>query len=128
MNGLFAAWVAETVLISWRSFTQNRRPPLPSEMVAAFVVFGTLGLIADNPTARPPAVALGWGLVIATAFRLGPADFNRAAAGIGGSSPAASSRNPTGPARTPAGSELTDRVPSFLQPPRTTGARPVVRI
>lgn len=84
MNGLFAAWIAETVIITWRSFTREQRPPLPSEFVAAYVIFGTLGLIAESPTARPAAVAVGWGLVVATVLRLGPADFNRAADGIAG--------------------------------------------
>lgn len=84
MNGLLAAWIAEATIITWRSFTQDHRPPLPSEFLASFVIYGALGLIAENETARPAATALGWGLVIATALRLGPADFNAAGAGLAG--------------------------------------------
>lgn len=79
-----AAWITETVIVSWRAFHQEHRPPLPSEFVAAFVLYGALGLIAESPTARPAATALGWGLVVATALRLGPADFNAAASNVTG--------------------------------------------
>ena len=97
MNGLFAAWFAETAIITWRSFTRQHRPPLPSEFAAAFVIFGALGLMPD--TAKAPATAIGWGLVLATLLRLGPADFNQAATTFGSSSAAG---NPGGVTGTPA--------------------------
>ena len=84
MEGLFGAWFVEGSIITWRSFTREHRPPLPSEFVASFVIFGLLGLAP--PAAKPAATALGWGLVVATVLRLGPADFNQAGAGIAGRS------------------------------------------
>lgn len=64
MNGVAVPWIAEVVLLSWRSAKRNKRPPLPSELLATFVVFGTISL-ANGPIQRP-ATAFGWGVVVAT--------------------------------------------------------------
>jgi hypothetical protein len=58
------AWLAEVGIISVRDLSQSRRPPLPSELLATFVVFGGLGL-APGQAARP-AAAVAWGIVVAT--------------------------------------------------------------
>lgn len=68
MNAVGAAWLAEIAFIVIRDFAGPKRPPLPSELLATFVVFGALGVIAGNGTARRPAVAAAWGLVVATAL------------------------------------------------------------
>lgn len=62
-----AAWGVEVGIIIVRDFIASKRPPLPSELLATFIVFGTLSVIAGNATARRPATAVAWGLVVATA-------------------------------------------------------------
>lgn len=64
MHPLLLPWFAEVGIISVRDLSEKHRPPLPSEFLASFVVFGFLGLFAR---AAPRASALtGWGLVLAT--------------------------------------------------------------
>lgn len=76
MNSLALAWLAETVLITYRAVGRgeasgNPLPnlPLPSEYVGTVIVFGTLGFI-PGPNGQRVAGLLGWGLVIATALNL----------------------------------------------------------
>ncbi len=68
MNNITLPWTAEVVLISWRSVNKQKRPPLPSELLATFIVFGTAGLV----TQKNPQVGslFGWGIVIATLLNL----------------------------------------------------------
>lgn len=73
MNGIVLAWAVEAGIVTWRAFKRDSRAPLPSEFVATFVIFGTLGVIAESPTARPACTVTAWGIVIATALNLGPA-------------------------------------------------------
>lgn len=70
MPSITAPWLAELVLISYRSVRQEKRPPLPAELLASFVIFGTFSLIG-NSQPRIAAV-LGWGIVVATALNLAP--------------------------------------------------------
>lgn len=73
MSGLLLAWGVEAGVVTWRAFKRDARPPLPSELVATFVIFGALGIAAEAPQLRTPAAVMGWGIVIATALNLGPA-------------------------------------------------------
>lgn len=66
MGAVMAAWLAEIGIIAVRDLTGPKRIPLPSELLATFVVFGGLGLVSESDTARGPAAATAWGLVIAT--------------------------------------------------------------
>lgn len=68
--GLLTAWMASIGLIAYKSVTANRRPPLPSEMLATVVVFGTLSLIGGE--AAGPADLFAWGLVVAGALNIIP--------------------------------------------------------
>ena len=64
---MLAPWLAEILIITVRDLsTAPRRLPLPSELLSTFVVFGALSVIASNETARRPATAIAWGLVLAT--------------------------------------------------------------
>jgi len=76
MNTLLAAWVAETVLITYRGAKQGgtkNNPvahlPLPSEYIASFVVFGGLSLV-PGPNGQRVAGLFGWGVVVATFLNL----------------------------------------------------------
>lgn len=61
---LFAAWAVEVGIITVSDLVDHHRPPLPSELLASFVIFGALaGLSGPAPKA---AAVTGWGLVIAT--------------------------------------------------------------
>lgn len=63
-SSLAAPWAVEVGVITVRDLTAVHRPPLPSELLASFVVFGALaGVSLAAPKA---AVAAGWGLVVAT--------------------------------------------------------------
>lgn len=68
MSGLLLAWAVEAGIVTWRSFAKDHRPPLPSEFVSTFVVFGVLGAIAEIPNARTLATVTAWGIVLATAL------------------------------------------------------------
>lgn len=61
-----AAWLVEVGIISVRDLAGPKRPPLPSELLATFVIFGGLGAISGSSTARQPAAAVAWGIVVAT--------------------------------------------------------------
>lgn len=74
MDGVMAAWLLEVGILSVRDLaghlpegdTFGRRPPYPWELLSSAIVFGALSVIAQNPTARRPANAVAWGLVVAT--------------------------------------------------------------
>lgn len=76
MSGILAAWVAEIVLITYRSAkrsaSQGPKPiigvALPSEYAASFVIYGGLSFIPESGARI--ATAVGWGLVLATALNL----------------------------------------------------------
>ncbi len=70
MTPMLAPWMAEVVLISWRTVRKEKRPPFPSELLATFVVFGTVSLVAEK---QPQIASLfGWGVVVATFLNLFP--------------------------------------------------------
>lgn len=64
MNPVVAPWIAETILITWRSVRSKQRPPLPSELLAGFVVFGTVSLLSNSQPKL--AATFAWGVVVAT--------------------------------------------------------------
>jgi hypothetical protein len=64
VNPVVLPWLAEIGLITWRDMRNNKRPPLPSELLATFVVFGTLSLIPQEY--GTVAGLAGWGFVVAT--------------------------------------------------------------
>ena len=66
MTPVFAAWLVEVGIIGVRDLSQSRRLPVPSELLATFVVFGALGLVAESSTFRQAANVTAWGIVIAT--------------------------------------------------------------
>lgn len=70
MTGLLSAWLVEAGIVTWRSFQRDGRAPLPSDFVAVFIVYGSLGMLAQVPNASGVAAATGWGLVLATALNL----------------------------------------------------------
>lgn len=54
-------------IIAVRDLAGPKRFPLPSELLATFVVFGGLTVVADSSsTFRGAANATAWGLVVAT--------------------------------------------------------------
>jgi hypothetical protein len=68
MDNLAWPWMVEIGFISYRDFAQKKRPPLPSEFLATFVVFGGLTLVS-RANARVASL-LGWGFVVATALNV----------------------------------------------------------
>lgn len=88
MNTLAAPWFAEFALITWRAVRKQHRPPLPSELLAIFVAFGTFSFIGESQ----PQIGnlLGWGMVVATALNVMPTviapNYDAANAGPVGSS------------------------------------------
>lgn len=68
MNPIVTPWIAEVVILSVRSVRRDKRPPLPSEFAATFVIFGGASLIAGK--FQQPAVLFSWGIVIASLFNL----------------------------------------------------------
>lgn len=94
MNPIVWPWMIEVGLVTYRSFTGlhftpgkitqskgqgikagsgvwstgNKRPPLPSELLAVMIVFGLFSIVAQKD-ARIGSF-LGWGIVIATGITL----------------------------------------------------------
>lgn len=66
MGPVMLAWMVEIGVISVRDFVAVKRPPLPSELLATFVVFGGLGVVSESPTFRGAAGTTAWGIVVAT--------------------------------------------------------------
>lgn len=83
MGGLFAAWLAEVGIVTWRDLT-NKTPghtikglPLPADYLATILIFGGLGLIPkDNPGAARAASLAGWAFVLATFLNVAPTIIN----------------------------------------------------
>lgn len=65
MSSLAIPWAVEVGIITARDLiSDERRPPLPSELLSSFVVFGAL---AGVSIAAPKAATYtGWGIVLAT--------------------------------------------------------------
>lgn len=97
MTGLLAAWGVEAGIVTYRSFRTQQRPPLPSDFVATFILFGTLGLVAESPTLAPAATLVGWGVVLATVLNLGPFE----AGAIAGGQSLSSTNSPSSPTSAP---------------------------
>lgn len=60
------AWGAEVGIIAIRDLVGPRRLPLPSELLATFIVFGGLSVLSESSTFKGAANATAWGLVLAT--------------------------------------------------------------
>jgi len=77
VNGsLTAAWLAEIVVITYRSSKQGTLKaspipglPVPSAFAASFVIYGALSFVPGD-RGRAIASAFGWGLVAATVLNL----------------------------------------------------------
>lgn len=64
MNAVVLPWLAEIGLITWRDMRNAKHPPLPSELLSTFVIFGALSLIPEEYGTL--SALAGWGLVVAT--------------------------------------------------------------
>lgn len=71
MTPLLSAWLAEVVLITYRSARQSSagkgvvgKPiqglPLPSEYAASFIIYGALSFIPEGDRRSPPLSAGAW--------------------------------------------------------------------
>lgn len=69
-GAVLASWAASLGLITWRAFSARHRPPLPSELAATVVVFGTLAIAADPVPEIAGAMAVG--LVVAGVLNVVP--------------------------------------------------------
>jgi len=73
--GLLAAWLAEVILISYRTIkqptTSSNLPlplPLPSQFADTFIIFGALSFLPASSDPLGPLI--GWGFVVATFLNL----------------------------------------------------------
>ncbi len=81
--GVFSAWLAEVVIITWRDLT-GKAPnhtvaglPIPADYLATFVIFGALGLVPkDNVGASRAATLAAWAYVVATYLNVAPSIVN----------------------------------------------------
>jgi hypothetical protein len=74
---LATAWLAELVLITYRSSKQKAttvrpipRLALPSEYASTFIVYGALSLVPDSSPWSRVAGYFGWGIVAASLLNL----------------------------------------------------------
>jgi hypothetical protein len=70
--GIVLAWLVGEGILTWRSFKQDHRPPLPGQLLAASGIFVMLGLLAEAQQARFLAGALAWGFDVAALMNVLP--------------------------------------------------------
>ena len=104
--GLFAAWIAEVAIVTWRDLS-GKDPshtvkgfPLPADYLATIVIFGGLGLVPkDNVGAYRAASLAGWAFVLATLLNVAPSIINPTSSkstSTSASTPASATITPTG--------------------------------
>ena len=83
MGGVFAAWLVEVGIITWRDLTGKAKNhtvaglPLPADYLATFIIFGALGLVPkDNVGASRAATLTAWAYVVATYMNVAPSLVN----------------------------------------------------
>lgn len=72
MPGIVLAWLVGEGILTYRSFKQDHRPPLPGQLLAASGIFIMLGLLAEAQQARFLAGALAWGFDVAALMNVLP--------------------------------------------------------
>lgn len=72
MPGIVLAWLVGEGILTWRSFHDDHRPPMPGQLLAASGIFVMLGLLAEAQQARFLAAALAWGFDIAALMNVLP--------------------------------------------------------
>ncbi len=72
MRGVTMAWFAGLGLITWRSFKQTRKPPVPGQLLGASGAFALLALLAEYQPAAGAAALLAWGLDVAALLQVLP--------------------------------------------------------
>jgi hypothetical protein len=72
MPGIVLAWLAGESLIFYRSFKNDKRPPLPGQLLASSGVFAVLGLLGSAQSMTFIAGALAWGFDIAAFMNVAP--------------------------------------------------------
>jgi hypothetical protein len=77
MNMLTWPWLTEVVIITWRDIKNKQRPPIPSELLASFIVFGALSVAQTSESMNKAATVFGWGIVIATFFNFVDPTFSK---------------------------------------------------
>lgn len=70
MNGLLLAWMVEIAIVTYKDVKGNHRPPVPSELLDSFVVFGAFSIVAEAN--QKLGTTLGWGIVVATLLNVFP--------------------------------------------------------
>lgn len=70
MDSVALPALAEVVLVTARSVKRDDRPPLPSEIVSVFVIFGAASLLGAWD--QRLGSVFGWGIVVATALNVMP--------------------------------------------------------
>jgi len=100
---LFAAWMSEVGLITYRIVSKGRpvaaggyKIPWPADYVATFIVFGPLSLLGELRGGWDRVAALaGWGFVVATVLNLVDPTEGVAAGKASGTTPVTSPQSPT---------------------------------
>lgn len=72
MPGIVLAWLTGEGIIFWRSWKQDRRFPVPGQLLAASAIFAMLGALAQVQRAQFLATALAWGFDIAALMNVLP--------------------------------------------------------
>lgn len=72
MPGIVLAWLVGEGILTYRSFKDDHRPPLPGQLLAASGIFVMLALLAEAQQARFLAGALAWGFDIAALMNVLP--------------------------------------------------------
>lgn len=90
MGGIILAWLVGEGIITWRSVTKERKPPIPGDLLAATGLFAVLALIAEYQPARGVATLFAFGIDIAVLMQVLPgSNVNAKSAGAAAKAPAA---------------------------------------
>lgn len=72
MPGIVSAWLVGEGIIFWRSWKQDRRFPVPGQLIAASFIFAALAVLAEAERARFLATTMAWGFDIAALLNVLP--------------------------------------------------------
>lgn len=73
MDGLAAAWLAATAIVTWRQVHHSHQLPVPGALMGVTGLYLVLSVLAEiSPAARPVIVMGAWGLNVAGLLQVLP--------------------------------------------------------
>jgi hypothetical protein len=95
MGGIILAWALGEGIIVWRAVAQEKRPPVPGNLLAATALFALCAAVGEYQPARGVATLFAFGVDIAVLMQVLPGGGNSTSAPAN-ASPKITGAAPTG--------------------------------